>query len=105
MLDGNPPQSGFAVDGLAFEVGLGVEPAVVRDLGDERAHLRVHAVRGLEEQAEVVGHGLGAVEEVLERGHLGAVGMTSLRRLRELLRIAEQHDALRRAADRDDVGE
>ena len=86
-------------------LGLGVEPAVVRDLGDERAHLRVHAVRGLEEQAEVVGHGVvrrraGARARTPRRRRDG-----SLRRLRELLRIAEQHDVLRRAAHRDDVGE
>ena len=34
-----------------------------------------------------------AAEQVLERRHLGALGMAPLRRLRELLRIAEQHDA------------
>ena len=44
-------------------------------------------------------------EHVLQRRRVDAVGMTSLLRLLELLRIAEQHDAVRRLRHGDDVRE
>ena len=82
-----------------------MQPSLVRDLRHELAHLRVHPVRRLEEPAEVGGHGRLAAEHVLKRRHLGALGMAALRRLRQLLRIAEQHELRRRAAHREHVGQ
>ena len=44
-------------------------------------------------------------EQVLERRRPGAVGVLALHRLRELLRITQQHQALRCVRDREHVGQ
>ena len=49
-----------------------------------------------QKDASIVGHRLGAAEHVLQRRDVHAVRMTSLLRLLELLRIAEQHEISRR---------
>ena len=78
---------------------------VIEELG------RVGADRGMqppglfEEQPLVRRNGLFAAENVIERRHIGALGMAALHRLIELLRIANQHDGLRRLRHREHVGE
>ena len=57
----------------------------------------------VQEQAAVGRDGLVLAEEVLERRDVGAVGMAALLRLLELLRVAEQDQALRRLRDREHV--
>ena len=83
VLDGDEAQAGAAepvradrLDALALEAGLGVQPAVVRDLGDERDRRRGASGtscrgRGRDRSGMVA----SLAEQVLERRHLGAVGM------------------------------
>ena len=59
----------------------------------------------LEEQAEVGRHRRLAAEDVRQGRPLGARRVRSLERLVELLRVAEQDEAVRGRRDRDDVGQ
>src|SRR5215207_6357632 len=73
--------------------------------------------RFLEEEPTALRHGLLTVEKIVHGRNGGAVGVTSLHRLIELLRIAEQHNSgcslrngqqvseadLRRFVDKQDV--
>ena len=56
-----------------------------------------------EEQAAVFGHGGCAREQVLEHGQPDVAGMDALTHLRQLLRVAEQHQVAGGGAHRDRV--
>ena len=60
----------------------------IHHLGDEPAHLRVHAARALEEDALVRRDGRVTAEQVLQHRGLRARRMRALRDLRELQGIA-----------------
>ena len=90
---------------LALELGHAREAVVVDDLGDEAANIGMHAARALEEQAHVRRDRRVVAEQVLEHRAPRARGMRALRDLRELQRIAEQHDVARRGSHRERVGE
>ena len=51
------------------------------------------------------GDGRRVAEQVLEHRHAGAAGMNALRHVRQLLRIAEQHDVARARAHRHGIGQ
>ena len=57
----------------------------------------------VEEEPAIVGDGLTALKQVLEGRHFRALGMAALLRLLQLLRVAEEDDALGRLRDRKDV--
>ena len=104
------PQAGAgqgrrAADPLLRVLGLRLQPALVEDLRGEGADVGVEAPGGLEEEAAVGRDGLGAREDVLEGRDARAVGVGALGDLRELVRVAEEDERLRGAADRHDVGE
>ena len=82
-----------------------VQPAVVDDLRDEPADVRVHAPRAVEEDPLVRRHRRMLAEQVLQHRGAGALGMRALRDLGELQRIAEQDHVARRRAHRQRVGE
>ena len=87
-----PPERSSAL------AGVGVQPAVVRDLRDERADRRVHPVRPLEERAQVArASSACSPSSVLERRHLRALGMTALA---TAARAAADRRAARAAAPR-----
>src|SRR4029079_14095557 len=72
------------------------ETILVERFGGELADLRMQAARLMQEQAALRLDRLRAAQEVLERRCLRAGRMARLLRLLELLRIAEQHEALGR---------
>ena len=85
--------------------GARAQAAVVAALGDERADVGVHPP-GLGEQHAAAGRDrLLAVEEVLEHRGARAAGVVGLGDLRQLLRVAEQHEVLGGQADGGGVGE
>ena len=73
-----------------------LEPTLVERRRDELVHLRPHPVRLAEEQPHPLRHGLVPAEKVLQNRRIRALRMRSLRDLRELVRVAEQHDVPRR---------
>ena len=91
--------------GLALEPGRGVEAILVERLGRERADLRMQPASLMQEEAAFGRDRLCAAEQMLERGRLRAGRVARLLRLLELLRVAEQHEALRRGGQREHVGE
>ena len=56
-----------------------------------------------EEQAAIIGDGVVSVQQVLQRGYLGAFRVTAARRLLQLLGVAEQHDVGSRLRHSQDV--
>ena len=79
-------------------------PLVVRRRG-ERAELGPQSPRPLEEEPAVGRHRLVLAEEVLEHREPGALRVRSLSDLRQLVRVAEQHERASGRADREHVGE
>ena len=63
----------------------------------------MHAPGVAEEHAAVLRHGGSARQQMLEHGAAGLAGMNPLTHLRQLLRVAEQHDVSRGGAHRDRV--
>ncbi len=86
-------------------MALGFEAAVVEDFRGKGAQVRVEPPRVLEEEAAGRRHRGVASEHVRERRAVGAVGMAAVQWLVELLRIAEQNQAVGRSGHGDDVGE
>ena len=76
------------------EIGARPEAALVEDLGDEGAHVGVHAPGLLEEQALLGADGDPVAEDVSEGGDGRSRRVDALERLVELLGIAEQSDAV-----------
>src|ERR1051325_8082507 len=85
--------------------GAGGGARVVGGLGDEAAHVRVHAVRSREEDAAVGRDGGEAVEQEVERRLARAAGGDAVDRLAELHLVAQEHEVLRRSAGGDEVGQ
>ena len=83
----------------------GREPAVVERVRDEPADVGVHPARALEEEAPVLGDRRALAEQVLEHRAPALAGMDALRDLRELQRVAEQHERPRARAQRERVRE
>jgi hypothetical protein len=54
------------LDALTLTVGRGLEPALVRELGDEPADVRMHSPRPSEEQAVPLVDGRAIAEQMLE---------------------------------------
>ena len=57
----------------------------------------------LEEESAIGGDGRMLAENMVERRHVGAFGVAALHRLFELPRVAQEHDAVCRLRDRQDV--
>ena len=105
VLDGHEPQAG-AAEPVAptgsmrwrSRPALGVQPPVVRDLGDERAQTS-GCIRWVvsRNRPSSLGHGGVVAEQVLERRHLGAFGM---RCPSTAARAAADHRAARSIAPR-----
>src|SRR5439155_10054011 len=88
---------------LPLDARARVQPSLVKELGREPAYGGREPPGLLEEEPAVVRDRLGAIQDVLERRDRGAFGMRALDRLLELLRIAEQNQALRARGDREHV--
>ena len=73
---------------------LGLEAILVEDLRGEVAQVGMEAPGVLEEQPEGGRHGRGVAEDVRERRPVRTRRMAALEWLVELLRIAEQHEAV-----------
>ena len=99
---GQRPRSGHR---LPAELRLGAEPPLVELLRRERADVRVHAPRLVEEHAAVRVDSRRLAEQVAEGGDVGAGRVDSLDGLVELTRVAEQDEAPRRLADGEGVRE
>ena len=94
------------IDVSQRRLGGTFESTVVEGVADERADRGVHAPGVVEEDALIVGHGpVFGTNDVRQRRHRSPVGVSALDRLIELLRIAEQHQVLRRSRRRDRVGQ
>ena len=110
MLHGNeaqavPGQRPRPGDRLPAELRLGAEPPLVELLRRERADVRVHAPRLVEEDAAGRVDGRRFAEEVAEGRDVGAGRVDPLDGLVELAGIAEQDEAPRRLANGEGVGE
>src|SRR4030095_14638155 len=99
MLDGQEPQARSVqpprLDPLTLSTFGAPEAAVIRELRDERTDVRMHAPGSVSKHAAILGHGGSPGQQMLEHGSAGLAGMNALTDLRELLRIAEQHDVSR----------
>jgi hypothetical protein len=110
VMDGDEEQAGagergIAGEGLAGEVGAGLQAGCVEEFRGHGADRRVQAPGFGEQQAAVGGDGGVAGEEVFERGDFGAFGVAALEWLIELLGVPEQDDVVRGLGDGEDVGE
>ncbi len=105
MFHGQEAQPGPEGSRLTRDFRHAFEPALVHDLGDEPAHVRMHAPRALEEHAHVRRDGRVLAEQVLEDRRAGAFRMRPLRDLGELERVAEQHDVACGRSHRQRIGE
>ena len=93
-----PVSGAGGVDAALSACVARVQAPVVAALGDERADVGVHAP-GLGQQHAALGRDrVRAVEQVLEHRRPGAAGVGGLGDLRQLLRVAEQHDRRARSA-------
>ena len=99
------PHSAGRVDALALEPGDGLEAAVVHRARDELADVRVHAPGRSRKTPRSGRHGVALAEQVLEHRGARAARVCALADMRELLGVAEQHDAARRLGHRERVGE
>ena len=90
---------------LPAELRAGAEPALVELLRRERADVRVHAPRVVEENAAGRVDGRRFTEEVAEGGDVGAGRMNPLDGLVELAGVAQQDEAPRCLADGEGVRE
>lgn len=100
-----PPAPGTAAHPLSPAGDGAPQSPLVEGVGDEAAHVGVHPVGDVEQDPPLDGHGGVAVEEVLEGGAAGAHRVGALRRLGQLLRVAQEDDVVRRRAHGHQVGE
>ena len=82
-----------------------LQATLVERLRDVGVHLRPQPPRVLEEEPAVRPHGLVLAEQMAEHRRLRARRVRALRDLRQLVRVAEEHEVPRRGADGDRVGE
>ena len=80
------------LDRQSVETGFRSQFSRIEELRSECADVGMHPPGLLEKKPFVGRNGLLLTEDVIQRRHIDAVGMASLRRLVELLRIANQHD-------------
>ena len=81
------------------------EPALVDLVGDEAAEVGVHPPRDRQQDAAVGRHGRVLAEQPVEAGEAGGARMRALHHLRQLARVADQHDVAGAAPHRQQVGE
>ena len=106
VLDRQLAHAGADGGRLPFAAGGRVEPALVERDGDVLADVGVHPPRALEEEPHVLGDRVTRLaEEVLEHRAARVLRVDALAHLRELHRVAEQHDRPRARAERERVGE
>ena len=94
-----------AADPLAGGVGMARQPPLVDLLGDEAAEVGMHAPGDRQQDAAVGRHGGVVAEQPVEAGEAGGAGMRALHHLRQLARVADQHDVAGAAAHGEQVGE
>ena len=101
VMDRNEPKTRFtqprmSLDLLMLKSHVGMKSSLVEYLRSELAEFRMKAPRLFQEQALIRGNRLLAGEQVFKGRNRGAVRMTTLDRLLQLLRVAEQNDVSRR---------
>ena len=81
------------------------EPPLVDLLGDEAAEVGMHPPGDRQQDAAVGRHGGVLAEQPVEAGEAGGAGMRPLHHLRQLARVADQHDVAGAAPHGEQVGE
>ena len=94
-----------AAHGLPGGVGVAVQPPLIDLIRDEAADLGMHPARDGQEDAAVRRHGRVVAQHPVEAGEVRGFGMRALDHLRQLARIADQHDVARGPSHGDHVGE
>ena len=94
-----------AADPLAGGVGMARQPPLVDLLGDEAAEVGMHPPGDRQQDAAVGRHGGVVAEQPVEAGEAGGAGMRALHHLRQLARVADEHDVAGAAAHGEQVGE
>ena len=92
-------------DALAGGVGVAREPALVDLVRDEAAELGVHPPGDGQQDAAVGRHRRVLAEQPVEAGEPGIPRMRALHHLRQLARVADQHDVAGASPHRQQVGE
>ena len=105
MLDWAEAKPGAERRRARFADRVGMQPSFVELLGDVGADVGMQPVRALEEESAVGRDRRVLTEQVLEHRSLDAVRVRSLEDLRELLRVADEHEVARGGAHRERVGE